>query len=318
MPDRLLTSPACPAKPHSVTSFLLAHLSDAHIGPIPQFLRRELLNKRFTGYMNWKRRAGIHNMDALGAIVADMLAQAPDHIAMTGDVMNIGLPGEFPIAKAWLQTLGDPQQVSFTPGNHDAYVRANLPWINETFAPWCSSDGESHTRFPYLRIRGEVALIGVSSGVPTAPLVASGRLGLEQREALAAMLDEAGAKGLMRVVMIHHPPTQKGAGFARGLTDARQLEALLAHHGAELVIHGHNHRLQVKHIPRPGGAPAIACVGVASASAVPGTPLHRAAYHLYKITTIENGWRIEGRVRGMSLDNARSVHHVTDLGAIAL
>ena len=76
--------------------------------------------------------------------------------------------------------------------------------------------------------------------------------------------------------------------------------------------------MQVKHIPRPGGAPAIACVGVASASAVPGTPLHRAAYHLYKITTIENGWRIEGRVRGISLDNARGVHHVTDLGAIAL
>lgn len=310
-----------------MTSFLLAHLSDVHIGPIPQFLRRELLNKRFTGYMNWKRRAGIHNMQALGAIVADMQAQKPDHIAMTGDVMNIGLPGEFPVARAWLKTLGDPQHVSFTPGNHDAYVRANLPWINETFAPWCSSDGEAHTRFPYLRVRGEVALIGVSSGVPTAPLVASGRLGLEQRDALAAMLEETGARGLMRVVMIHHPPTRKGAGFARGLTDARQLEALLAHHGAELVIHGHNHRQQVKHIPRTG-APPIPCIGVASASAVPGTPLHRAAYHLYKIEKIETGWRIEGRARGMSSegmspggissDHVRGAHHVGDLGAIAL
>jgi hypothetical protein len=75
--------------------------------------------------------------------------------------------------------------------------------------------------------------------------------------------------------------------------------------------------LQVKHIPRPGGAPAIACVGVASASAVPGTPLHRAAYHLYKIKKTENGWGIEGRVRGMSLGR-EGVHHVSDLGAIAL
>ena len=156
-----------------MTSFLLAHLSDAHIGPIPHFLRRELLNKRFTGYMNWKRRAHIHNMEALGAIVADMQAHAPDHIAMTGDVMNIGLPTEFPIAKAWLETLGDPGDVSFTPGNHDAYVRANVPWINETFAPWCSSDGEAHTQFPYLRVRGQIALIGLSSGVPTAPFMAA-------------------------------------------------------------------------------------------------------------------------------------------------
>ena len=297
-----------------MTSFLLAHLSDAHIGPIPHFLRRELLNKRFTGYMNWKRRAHIHNMEALNAIVADMRAHAPDHIAMTGDVMNIGLPTEFPIAKAWLETLGDPGDVSFTPGNHDAYVRANVPWINETFAPWCSSDGEAHTRFPYLRVRGQIALIGISSGVPTAPFMASGRLGPEQREALGALLDAAGENRLMRVVMIHHPPTQDGAGFGRGLTDARQLEALLARHGAELVIHGHNHRLQVKHI---AGARAIPCIGVASASAVPGTPLHRAAYHLYRFVKTEDGWSIEARARGMSLESAHGAHHVTDLGAIA-
>jgi 3',5'-cyclic AMP phosphodiesterase CpdA len=83
-----------------VTSFLLAHLSDAHIGPLPKPLRRELMNKRFTGYMNWIRRAQIHDMKVLRAIVDDARAQNPDHIAMTGDVMNIGLPAEFPIARA--------------------------------------------------------------------------------------------------------------------------------------------------------------------------------------------------------------------------
>jgi uncharacterized protein with PhoU and TrkA domain len=136
----------------------------------------------------------------------------------------------------------------------------------------------------------------------------------EQREALGALLDAAGENRLMRVVMIHHPPTQDGAGFGRGLTDARQLEALLARHGAELVIHGHNHRLQVKHI---AGARAIPCIGVASASAVPGTPLHRAAYHLYRFVKTEDGWSIEARARGMSLESAHGAHHVTDLGAIA-
>lgn len=300
-----------------MTEFLLAHLSDAHIGPLPQFLRRELMNKRLTGYMNWKRRAQIHDMDVLAALVADMKAQAPDHVAMTGDVMNIGLPGEFPVARAWLETLGDPRHVSFTPGNHDAYVRATLPWIEQTFAPWCSSDGEAHTRFPFLRLRGEVALIGLSSGVPTAPFLASGRLGLEQREALAALLDETGKRGLMRVVMIHHPPTRGGAGFGRGLTDARQFEAVLARHGAELVLHGHNHRLQVRHVDRSEAA-KIPCVGVASCSAVPGTPLHRAAYHLYRITRAGNGWSVEARARGMAAESSAGALHVRDLGPVAL
>jgi 3',5'-cyclic AMP phosphodiesterase CpdA len=293
-------------------TFLLAHLSDAHIGPLPRPLRRELLNKRLTGYMNWLRRSRIHDMTVLNAIVEDIKAQAPDHVAMTGDIMNIGLPAEFPIARTWLETLGPTERVSFTPGNHDAYVRASVPWIARTFAPWCANDGESEARFPYLRVRGEVALIGLSSGVPTAPLLASGRLGLEQREALAGLLEETGRRGLMRVVMIHHPPTRGGASAGRGLTDARQFEAVIRAKGAELVIHGHNHRLQVRHVIHEGRG--VPCVGVASASAVPGTPLHRAAYHLYKIEKRDNGWSVEARARGMSLE----AEHVVDLGPVAL
>ncbi len=295
-----------------MTSFLLAHISDAHIGPLPKPLRRELLNKRFTGYVNWIRRASIHDMKVLGSIVADACAQAPDHIAMTGDIMNIGLPAEFPFAKAWLQTLGEPRNVSFTPGNHDAYVRGSLPFITETFAPWCSSDTESHTAFPFFRVRGDVALIGLSSGIPTLPLLASGRLGQTQRDALAKLLDDTGRRGLMRVVMIHHPPTQGGAKIGRGLTDAREFEQLIVRHGAELVIHGHNHRLQIRHIE--GGGRRVPVVGVASASAVPGTPLHRAAYHLYRFEKAGNGWKIEARMRGTSAGG----EHVSDLGPVEL
>ena len=66
-------------------SFLLAHLSDAHIGPIPRPNLAELLGKRMTGYANWLyKRAGQHDMCVLGRIVADLKAQAPDHVLMTG------------------------------------------------------------------------------------------------------------------------------------------------------------------------------------------------------------------------------------------
>ncbi len=278
-------------------SFLLAHLSDPHIGPLPKPRLRELIGKRLTGYINWRRRSNIHSMDVLSRIVADMRAQKPDHVAMTGDILNIGLPTEFPLARAWMRTLGRPEEVSFVPGNHDAYVRSALPRILETFAPWSASDGEAHTRFPWLRVRGEVALIGVSSAIATAPFLASGEVGRAQSAALEALLAETGARGLMRVVMIHHPPWRGGASPGRGLRDARAFEAIIARQGAELILHGHNHRLLRHHIAGEGRR--VPVIGVASASAVPGTPRHRAAYHLYAIERAANGWRIEARVRGI-------------------
>ncbi len=87
-------------------SYLLAHLSDAHIGPLPRPRTRDLLGKRITGFVNWRKRGRLHDMAVLAPIVADLHAQAPDHVAMTGDILNLGLPSEFPFARAWLETLG--------------------------------------------------------------------------------------------------------------------------------------------------------------------------------------------------------------------
>jgi 3',5'-cyclic AMP phosphodiesterase CpdA len=295
-------------------TFVLAHLSDPHIGPLPRPRPRDLIGKRLTGYLNWQRRDRIHDMDVLTRLVADMQAQKPDHIMMTGDVMNIGLPAEFPIAAQWLRTLGDPSNVSFVPGNHDAYVRSSLVHMVQTFAPWTSSDGAHVTSWPYLRLRGPVALIGLSSGVPTGPFLASGRLGDAQCAKLVTLLDETRAQGLMRVVMIHHPPYRAGATPGRGLSDVRSFEKVIARHGAELIVHGHNHCTQVVHLPAGGGRTAPV-VGVASASAVPGTPRHRAAYHLYRITPRETGgWQIDAQARGL-LPGTREIG---DLGPFSL
>ena len=293
-------------------TFRLAHLSDAHIGPLPVPRMRDLLGKRLTGYLNWHRRSRIHNMDVLAKIVADIHAQAPDHVAMTGDILNIGLPAEFPFASAWLETLGASQEVSFVPGNHDAYVRSSLVHLERTFAPWTTADETALKSYPYLRVRGDIALIGINSGVPTAPLLASGKLGSEQRDRLEIALAETGARGLMRVVMIHHPPHKTGATPGRGLSDARRFETLIAKHGAELIIHGHNHRHSVVHIAGPRGP--VPVIGVASASAVPGTERHRAAWHMYEITRDGDRWTVEGVIRGMKAGE----NEVVELGRFSI
>ena len=242
-----------------------------------------LMNKRLTGAINWHRgRSEIHNMAVLDALITDLVAQKPDHIALTGDLVNVGFPAEFPQAAARLEPLGGPAEVSLIPGNHDVYVRGSLAAMRATFDPFLTGDDGKAGRFPYLRRRGGIALIGVNSGIVTAPFFATGRVGAEQRRALSALLRQTEQEGLFRVVMIHHPPYPEGARFGRGLRDARAVDALLRDAAPELVLHGHNHRFSL--VDRPtGGGRHVPVLGIGSASAVPGTPRHRAEYALIRI-----------------------------------
>jgi 3',5'-cyclic AMP phosphodiesterase CpdA len=294
-------------------SFTLAHLSDAHVGPLPQPRRRDLIGKRFIGYLNWTQaRAHIHDMGVLSALVADMKAQQPDHIAMTGDILNIGLKAEYPLGRAWLETLGAPADVSFVAGNHDAYVKATMPDLAASFAPW-TKDDDGKMAYPYMRLRGNVAIIGLSSAVPTPAFVATGWLGRSQCEAAAKLLAEAGRAGHVRVVLIHHPPLQGAATFGRTLTDAADFEAVIRRIGAELILHGHNHRLMISHMEGPDRP--VPVVGVASASALRGTPGRRAGYHIFEIDGTTKEPLIRARVRGLASD---STAEISDLGAIEL
>ena len=293
--------------------FLLAHLSDPHLGPLPSPRRRELIGKRVTGYLNWtSSRSRIHDMGVLELIVADMKAHHPSHVAMTGDISNIGLPAEFQLARRWLETLGPTEDVSFVPGNHDAYVRGSLPDLARTFAPWTTSETQGIDRFPYLRVRGEVALIGLSSGVPTPLFIASGFLGKRQLKAAEKLLAETARRGLVRIVMLHHPPQATASHLGRGLVDARGFADLIRRAGAELIIHGHNHKLSLTRMQGPRGLVPVA--GVPSASVIRGKPHHRAGYHIFVISGSVTNCKIAARARGLLPGTAI----VGDLGPLAL
>ncbi len=122
-------------------SFTIAHISDPHLSPAPMPGLADLRLKRVMGFINWKRgRARLNDMGMLARLVADLRAQRPDHVAVTGDLVNIGMASEFHRAALWLETFGDPSEVSFVPGNHDAYVRAAMPLLESTFAPWTTGD----------------------------------------------------------------------------------------------------------------------------------------------------------------------------------
>jgi 3',5'-cyclic AMP phosphodiesterase CpdA len=283
-------------------AFVLAHLSDPHLAPLPAPHWSELFNKRITGYINWQRkRRFIHHAGVLKKIVADLKAQQPDHVACTGDLANIALREEFTRGRAWLESLGNPQTVSLVPGNHDAYVRGALAAAKREWGAYMR--GDDGGEFPYLRRRGSLVLIGLSTAVPTAPGLASGGLGTKQLAALAKLLGDLKGSGLFRVVLIHHPPVSE-AGWHKRLIDAAALKRIIAAQGAELLLHGHDHLAMLNWLDGPEGM-RVPAVGVPSASAAPGTSKNAAGYNLYRLDGKAGAWRCAMIARG--IDAAGSI-----------
>jgi 3',5'-cyclic AMP phosphodiesterase CpdA len=282
--------------------FVLAHLSDPHLSPLPQPRPSELIGKRATGYLNWRRKRHlIHRSDVLARILADVRAQAPDHIVVTGDLVNIALAGEFPPARAWLDALGSPRDVTLVPGNHDAYVRAMAQASQQYWGEYMCGDRPSGASgFPFVRRRGPLTLIGLSSAIPTAPFMATGALGAEQLDRLGSLLDRAREEGYFRVVLVHHPPLSKPSRRFKRLLDGAAFRAVLAHHGAELVLHGHDHEHALVWLP--GDARRIPAVGVPSASEAPPGRHHAAGYNLYRVDDNAGRWRCLMVSRGLTAD----------------
>jgi 3',5'-cyclic AMP phosphodiesterase CpdA len=293
----------------SAAEFTLAHLSDLHLSSLADVSTRALLSKRMLGYASWwMRRRHEHRAEVLEALRDDLREEGPDHIAVTGDLTHLGLPGEFLEAAAWLARLGRADAITVIPGNHDAYVRE--AW-QDTFAHWSSymkgddagEDAGAEETFPSLRVRREVALIGLSTAQPSAPFLASGHLGEGQLRRLDRILEQTAGAGLFRIVLLHHPPAAHTVRWRKSLRDGAALRDMLGRHGVELVLHGHAHFSAATYLdPVLGRNLAI---GVPSASAVGHRADRHATYHLYRIARAASGWRLRISVRSFSLQSGR-------------
>jgi 3',5'-cyclic AMP phosphodiesterase CpdA len=275
--------------------FVLAHLSDLHMASQPRLA--ELAGKRGLGFINWQRkRKYIHRPEILDALTRDLKTQTFDHIAVTGDLVNFSLADEYKRARAWLDGLGSAPDVTVIPGNHDVYVRGVEPSPAAYWGDYMRGDAVSE-RFPFVRRRANVALIALCTGIPTGPFMATGRLGRAQVSRLAEAL--AQTRGLFRVVLIHHPPRSPLRRYLRRLADAADLRRVLSEQGAELLLHGHDHRRALVWLDGPGGS-KIPAVGVPSASAAaPHGGEDGAGYNIFRIDGNAAAWRCEmtGRQR---------------------
>jgi len=90
---------------------------------MPRLSVAQLASKRITGYVNWHRNRRKHLFgNTLENVIAGMRLASPDHVAITGDLVNLATRTEIEAARLWLETHFDPFNATVVPGNHDAYV----------------------------------------------------------------------------------------------------------------------------------------------------------------------------------------------------
>ncbi len=160
------------------------------------------------------------------------------------------------------------------------------------------------TRFRSCAGAALLTLIGVSSAVPTLPLMATGTLGDAQLRALDQQLAQLSAEDAFRVLLVHHP-LHSNARMKR-LTDSKQLRAVLKARGVDLILHGHDHIHSTMWIE--GANKQIPAIGVPSASALAHRHYPAAAYNLFTVERDGNTWRCMQTVRG--IDDSMRVREI--------
>lgn len=266
--------------------FRLAQVSDPHFQSLRNLKLRDFLGKRLLGGFNLLvRRRHKHRMSLLQAMADDLRQRHFDHLAVTGDLCNIALVSEWEAGLRWLGELGLPsERVTVIPGNHDAYVPEVFRdgTFERMFAGYQTAELRSGGEiYPFVRFRDDVALVCASTAVPTGDVGAWGRMGEAQMQRLEPLLTSPEVKSRRRVVLIHHPPLVNRVGEDRNLRDRVALQAMFARTGADLILHGHDHRDFFNDLAGPGGT-RIPVVGAGSAS-YDGPMNRRSRYHIFEI-----------------------------------
>ena len=276
--------------------FRLAHLSDVHLGPMPKIFWTRLLSKRITGYINWQRnRAKEFSPAVLRELTDHMIAANPDHVVVTGDLVNLALPEEISRAQKWLEALGTGEDISIVCGNHDSYIKGMLEVAITSWRQYLIGDDripvKDNADFPLLRRRGPCSIILVNTALPTKPFDATGLFDQGQAEKLEKLLIEE--KDNCRVILIHHPPFANATKPANRLIGDDLFRDVVKKSGAELVLHGHTHLDTVNYIDGPNNKVPIDCVPAGGQGI--GGKKPPARYNVFEIDRASDGWDIDQR-----------------------
>ncbi len=173
----------------------------------------------------------VDNNGRLAEAVVRINAESPPMAAVlaTGDLTNLGTPGEFEELRSLLDPLDAP--VLPIPGNHDDrdLIRAtfpDMPWVDADHASWVTEVDE-------------VRVVGLDSTIPGQP---GAEFDPDREHWLRSVL--AVEHDGPTLLTVHHPPFETGIGWmdGSGFIGLDRLTAVLAEHPVDRVLSGHLHR----------------------------------------------------------------------------
>lgn len=242
------------------SSFRIAHISDTHISP--EYNRANILK--------------------LKSLLAHAIDEQVDHIVITGDITGQGEIRGYRSIRRLLKyfDLLHYDKLSVTIGNHDIFGGVHRPEDLFTFGQHCrTTDYQGQLRlfersfketfprkaykgespFPYVKIVGPAAMIGINSISPFHPLLnpvgSNGRITDAQLTGIERILRHPSIADMKKIILIHHhfnkfePYTesfgttlyQKFESQTLKLYGKKKVESIFRECGVDAVLHGHTH-----------------------------------------------------------------------------
>lgn len=185
------------------------------------------------------------------------LASGADHLVLTGDLTEDGVPAQFEVLAAVLAESRWPaSRVTLVPGNHDYYH--DKAAFNEALLGPLRPYRETSRAGAVMAIAGAL-LVGVSTAFYQSFTRSAGGMERDGLEAIDVAAREASRKGVALIIAQHHPPKAHALQpmqWIDGFQQHRELTALLLQHDHAHVMHGHTHTLSDRPV-RSGAAARI-------------------------------------------------------------
>ena len=290
---------------HASQSFRFVQLSDLHLSSPSIADPTQLLNKRILGYLSWlRKRRLIHQRWIIDQAMNEINQLNVDHHVVTGDILHIGLENEFKQSAKWLAQFDDPKEVTIIPGNHDLYVKEKWSrsfkyWenflIGDNNQNYNNSDDaleKLNHLYPIVRIRNQVAFIGVSSVFEAPWFRATGFINRNQLARLKEILNSSTLRDYCKILLIHHPITLTQTKPRKCLVNQNELTDLLCESPVDLVLHGHEHKTSIEHLIT-NSSTKIPIVGIASTSNTSQKDNYQAEFALYDVCQNNPSWNIK-------------------------